>query len=144
MDKEIKLAPFRFQFRKDRIHARRVRDVARQDHGRTDGLSQRRHALLQRFALIGECDFGTLIGAGLGNAPGNGSVVGDTHDQAALAGHKAAGTGGGGLGGGFAHRLPHSCFLCRIYAADQIGRILHNSPLWSIKKLLANCGHSNS
>ena len=50
---------------------------------------KRLDALLQSIALIGECKFGTLIGAGLGNAPGDRPIVGDTHDEAAFSGHQA-------------------------------------------------------
>jgi hypothetical protein len=46
---------------------------------------QRLDALLQSIALIGEGQFRTLLGAGLGNAPGNRAVVGHAHDEAALA-----------------------------------------------------------
>ena len=49
---------------------------------------QRLDPLLQRIALIGECKLGALRPAGLGDAPGNRAVVGDPHDQAALAAHK--------------------------------------------------------
>ncbi len=48
---------------------------------------QRLHALAQRLALIGEGQFGALRGQRLGDAPGDGVVVGDPHDQAAFALH---------------------------------------------------------
>ena len=50
---------------------------------------QRLDALPERVALIGERELGALVGAGLGDAPGDRPVVGDAHDQAALAGHQA-------------------------------------------------------
>jgi hypothetical protein len=46
------------------------------------------HALFQRVTLIRESKVGALIAACAGNAPGDRSVVRDTHDQAAFAAHK--------------------------------------------------------
>jgi hypothetical protein len=54
-----------------------------------DLLGERLHALFQRVTLIRESKVGTLIVARSGNAPGDRSVVRDTHDQPALATHKA-------------------------------------------------------
>lgn len=48
---------------------------------------QRLDTLLERFALIGEGNLGALIGQRLGNAPGNGMLIGDAHDEAALPRH---------------------------------------------------------
>ena len=59
------------------------------DHQPADLLRQRLDALLQRVALIGEGKLGTLRMAGLGDAPGDRPVVGDPHDQAALAAHQS-------------------------------------------------------
>ena len=53
---------------------------------------QRLDALLERFALIGERDLGALVGAGLGDAPGDRPIVGDANDQPLLAGHQAVST----------------------------------------------------
>jgi len=52
---------------------------------------KRLDALLEGITLIGQRDFRTLGGAGFGYAPGDGPVVGDTHDQTPLAGHQIAG-----------------------------------------------------
>ena len=43
---------------------------------------------LNSVALIGEGEFGAGLVQGLGDAPGDGAVVGDAHDQAALALHE--------------------------------------------------------
>jgi hypothetical protein len=59
------------------------------DDGAAQFGRQRLDALPERLALVGQRDLGALVGEGLGNAPGNGTVVGDTHDEAALAGHQA-------------------------------------------------------
>ena len=53
---------------------------------------QRLDALLEGVALIGQRDLGALVGAGLGDAPGDRPIVGDAEDQAALAGHQALST----------------------------------------------------
>ncbi len=58
---------------------------------RADLLRQRLDALLERIALIGEGELGALGAAGLGDAPGDRAVVGDPHDQAALAAHETRG-----------------------------------------------------
>ena len=46
---------------------------------------ERLDPLLEGIALIGERELGALRGAGLGDAPGDRAVVGDAHDEAALA-----------------------------------------------------------
>ncbi len=56
---------------------------------RADRLRQRLDALAQRLALIGEGELGALRGERLGNAPGDRVVVGDAHDQPALALHQS-------------------------------------------------------
>ena len=43
--------------------------------------------LLERVALVGEGDLGTLCGGGLGDAPGDRTVVRHPHDEALLASH---------------------------------------------------------
>ena len=52
---------------------------------------QRLDALLERVALIGEGQRRALRGGRLGDAPGDRAVVGDAHDQPALALHQGAG-----------------------------------------------------
>ncbi len=64
-------------------------DVAIADHDAADLLGERLDALLQRLALIGESKLGAVRAAGLGDAPGERALVGDPHDQAALAAHEA-------------------------------------------------------
>ncbi len=51
---------------------------------------QRAHPLLQRLALVAEGQLRTLRGQGPGNAPGKRLVVGQAHDQPALALHQGA------------------------------------------------------
>ena len=51
-------------------------------------LGQRADPFLECVALIGERQLGARIGAGLGDAPGDGLVIGKAHDQAALSRHQ--------------------------------------------------------
>ena len=51
-------------------------------------LRQRLDPLAQRLALIGEGQLGALRRQRLGNAPGNRMIIGDAHDQPALALHQ--------------------------------------------------------
>ena len=45
-----------------------------------DRLGQGDRPAAERVTLIGECQFGTLARQHPGDAPGDGTVVGDTHD----------------------------------------------------------------
>ena len=80
-----------FDCREDRIDGRGLGDVAMADHAAADLLGQRLDPLLQGVALIGEGELGAVRMAGLGDAPGDRPVVGDPHDQAALAAHQTGG-----------------------------------------------------
>ena len=75
-------------FGEDRVDRRRIGDVAMAGDDRAELGGQRLDALLQRVALVGQRKFGSGIGAGLGDAPGDRTVVGDAHDDAALAVHQ--------------------------------------------------------
>ena len=85
MDHKIQLAPLRLNLREHGINRCSVRDIAMADDNAAQGVRQRPHPLFQRLALIGESEFRALIGSSLGNAPGNRTVVGNAHHQAALA-----------------------------------------------------------
>jgi hypothetical protein len=61
------------------------------DHQPVDLLGQRLDALFQRIALIGKGKIGTGFAARLGDAPGDRPVIGDPHDQSALAAHETRG-----------------------------------------------------
>ena len=50
---------------------------------------ERAHPLAERLALIGEGEFGALGRQRLGDAPGDRMIVGDAHDEAALAAHQS-------------------------------------------------------
>ena len=65
-----------------RVEAGRVGHVAMAGDKRAEFGGQRLDALLEGLALIGQRDLGALVGAGLGDAPGDRAVVGDAKDQA--------------------------------------------------------------
>ena len=56
-------------------------------------VGQRAHPPLQRLPLESEGEIRALRGAGRGDAPSQGTVIGDAHDQAALAAHQVAWNG---------------------------------------------------
>ena len=66
-----------------------MRDIAIDQRGGLQRLDQRHHALLEQIALIGEGQFGAGLVQRLGDAPGDGAVVGHAHDQAAFAFHES-------------------------------------------------------
>src|SRR5690349_11589212 len=61
------------------------------DHDPADLLGERLDPLLQRVALIGESEFRAMLMRRPGDAPGDGTVVRDPHDEAALAAHQSRG-----------------------------------------------------
>ena len=93
VDHEVQLAPLLLQRVEHRVDGGFVTHVARQHDGRAGFLRQRTHALLQRLTQIGEGQLGPLGAARLGDAPGDGAVVGDAHDETLFAGHQGSGSG---------------------------------------------------
>ena len=85
---EIERAPLLGDGRERGVDRRRVLDVARQQQVGIDGLRQRLDAAAERLALIGEGERRAVRGERLRNAPGDRVVVGDPHDQPALALHQ--------------------------------------------------------
>ena len=71
-----------------RVDRRAVGDVAMAEHMRAEFCGERAHALLQRLALIGEGELGAGGARGLGDAPGDRTVVGDAEDHALEAAHR--------------------------------------------------------
>ena len=63
--------------------------VAIDERGRAQRLDQGDHPLPERFALVGEGELGALAGQRLGDTPGDRTIVGNPHDEAAFAGHDA-------------------------------------------------------
>ena len=88
VDEEVERAPFLRDRREGRVHRGHVGDVAGNDDLGAQFGSERLDALLERIALVGEGELRALGGTGLGDTPGDGPVVGNPHDEAALASHQ--------------------------------------------------------
>jgi hypothetical protein len=88
VDEEIERAPFLRQRGEQRVDRGDVLDVARQHEVRTYRAREREHALAERLALIGKREHRAMRGERAGDPPGDRVVVGDPHDQPALALHQ--------------------------------------------------------
>ena len=88
VDEKVDAAPFFLDRREHRIQRGGIGDVAGQNEFRPGVRSQRIDPLFQRIALIGKCDFGALADDGLGDAPSDRAIVGDTKNDATLARHE--------------------------------------------------------
>ena len=88
MDHEVQAAPFLFDLGEYVVHGRQIENVAGLDDLGADRLGQRQGAAAESTILIGERKLGALTSQSAGNAPGDRAIVGDAHDQAALAGHQ--------------------------------------------------------
>ena len=93
MDQEIDAAPFFGEGGEHRLDRCLVGDVAREHELGADLFGQRLDPLLDGLALIGEGDLGALIGHGLGDAPGDGAIIGNAEHEPAFACHQSAGLG---------------------------------------------------
>ena len=89
VDDEIEVAPDRAELGEGGVERGRLGHVAVDQGRRAQRLDQGDDALLERLALIGEGELGALAGQRLGDAPGDRAIIGDPHDEAALAGHDA-------------------------------------------------------
>jgi hypothetical protein len=89
MDQKVDRIPDLGQLGKGGIQRAGIGDVAIDQGGRLHRLDQRDHPLLEQVALVGEGQFRARLMQGLGDAPGNGMLVGDPHDEPALALHQA-------------------------------------------------------
>src|SRR5690606_10495285 len=85
MDENVQLAPLFLQRAEHGLHRILALDIAGQDNVRAEACGERSDALLQRIALVGEGDLGARFGELLRNAPGDRMIVGDAHDEGALA-----------------------------------------------------------
>ena len=88
VDDEVERAPFLFQRREQVVHRLHVAHVARNDQRRAELLGQRHDALLERIALIREGELRTRARQRPGDAPRDRLVVGQPHDEPALARHQ--------------------------------------------------------
>ena len=83
------------------IHRFELFDIARDHQFGPEALGQGLHALAKGLALVGERQFGAFRRQRLGDAPGDGMIVGHSHNEPALAAHEP-GLGRPGL---FRHRI---------------------------------------
>ena len=90
MDDEVEVAPRFLDASKDAVDAVEVEDVGGFDDLRAERLGERQRAAAEGAVLIGEGELRALAGEDAGDAPGDRSLVGDAHDEAALAGHDRA------------------------------------------------------
>src|ERR1700761_5637523 len=88
MSDEVEGRPALLQRGEDAVDRAKVLDIAGQGYIRADAFSERPDALAQGVALIGEGQLGAMIRKRLGDTPGDGMIVGDAHDEAALSGHQ--------------------------------------------------------
>ena len=85
MHDKIKAAPFGFQRRESLVHLLRVGDVDVDHRVRTHAFSQRLQPFAKGLALVGKRKLRALGGTGFGDAPCDGTFVGDAHDKPAFA-----------------------------------------------------------
>ena len=89
MDEKIQPAPARRNLAEQGLDAARIGDIAGEHMlHRRQRIAQGAHPLLQRAFLIAQRQPGAAARARRGDAPGDGALVGDAHDQAALAVHE--------------------------------------------------------
>src|SRR5205814_2228529 len=82
---EIAMSPFLLQRGEHGIDAGNVLDVAWRHPIDAERLRQRLDPLAERLALVGEGEIGALRVKRFGNTPGDRMIIGDAHDQPALA-----------------------------------------------------------
>ncbi len=90
MDQEVELSEFPLDLVEGGVHGGVVGDVGGDQQAGADAFGQGSYAPLQVLALVGEGQLGALGGQAGGDAPGDGFVVGDAHDEALLASHQVA------------------------------------------------------
>src|SRR5262245_38758431 len=91
MHDEIERAPGLAHLLEHGVDGRRFADVAVPDHEAANFLGERLDAFAQRITLITESELPALGMHGLGDTPGDRAVVGEPHDQPALAAHETRG-----------------------------------------------------
>src|SRR5207237_3000379 len=88
MDEKIDAVPLRSDRAERFIKLMIAADIAGHREIRADAGGQRPHTFALCFALIGEGKLGAVGGQHARNAPGDGMIVRDTHDDAAPARHQ--------------------------------------------------------
>ena len=90
MDDEIEPVPRSVERGEGGVDGSDVLHVAGQHESGAERAGERGDASTERLALVGEGELRPVRGKDLGDAPGDGMVVRDAHDQAALALHQTA------------------------------------------------------
>ena len=89
VDEKVDCPPIGLERFEHRVDAGHFRDVAFVQPRDAKRFCQRPNAFFQCFSLIGKGDFTALRGDCFRDAPGEAAVIGDAHDQAALATHQS-------------------------------------------------------
>ncbi len=89
MNDEIQTSPQPLQLGKCVVHGSQIFDVAGQHEIGSQRGGERSYTLAERLTLIGEGKLGLMRRKRPGNTPGDGVVIGHTHDQTTLAVHQA-------------------------------------------------------
>ena len=105
---KIEPVPFARELRECSVDRALLRDVAIDDRGGFERLDQGRDTLPERLALVGESKLRAGNVQRLCDAPGDGAVVRDPHDEPALASHQSLGRHAGPLKLVPARGLPQS------------------------------------
>ncbi|MNL47772.1 hypothetical protein D3C87_1705770 [compost metagenome] len=129
MHHEIDLAPLLLKRVEDRVDGGFVADVTVAGHEAVDFREQRLDALFQSVALIGQRNFTTLRVDGLGNAPCDGTVVCNAHDDAALALHQT---------GCLSHGKSPILFPATAGAGAKVHKC-HTHPTERVRQIVENC-----
>ncbi len=87
---EIQRPPFVRKSTEGGVHRGLIGHIDIDHEGRSDAFGQRRDAATKGFALIAESKLSPFSRQRLGNAPGDGVVVGDAHDEAAFSIHQVS------------------------------------------------------
>src|SRR5690606_36287636 len=85
VDDVVERAPLGLQRLEDAVNGCDVVDIAWKRELGATLIGKRLHAAAEGFTLVGEGEFGAMLSGVLGDAPGDGVVVRDAHDEAALA-----------------------------------------------------------
>jgi hypothetical protein len=90
VDHKVQVAPHLFDGGEGGIHRGDILDITGQNQLGTNAFGQRQDAFAKRLALIGEGHLRPVPVQHRGNAPGDGVLVRDAHDEAALSGHEVS------------------------------------------------------
>ena len=90
---EIDIADFLFQVVEHLVDGAFIHDITGQQNLGIQFRGEWLDPALEGIALIGKGKLGPGTMQGLGDAPGDGAIIGNAHDQTAFAGQKRLGSG---------------------------------------------------